>query len=455
MISIAEVAEAVENVLTVTASTLARPSGFVQRASKLSGSLFAKTLVLGWLENSNASLSELCQVTAELGVSLSPQGLEARFDKGAVAFFEQLLGAAVTKLLAADRVAIPILWRFSAVILEDSTVIGLPDALVEYWQGTGERTGHNQAALKLQVRLDFLTGCLFGPLLQDGRAQDKTSPLKDRALPEGSLHLADLGFFVLEQLKAESAATVYWLRRLPVSVVVFDVSTDQVSTDQDGVRWELWRLLEAKRAQGADRLDLLVRLGLEAQLDARLLAVRVPKEVADERRRKLHVEARHKGQTVSQARLKLCDWTVLVTNCPVELLSLDEALVLARVRWQIELLFKLWKSEGLRDWSSSAKPLRILCEVYAKLLGLLLQHWLLLLSCWQRPEKSLTKAAATVRFNVALLIVALKGLFDLQTALEQIRSTIALGCRMTPRRKKPNAYQLLLNLPVPAEVPLA
>jgi Transposase DDE domain len=451
MVSIPDITQAMDEVLTEIANSLARPSGFVQRASKLSGSLFAKTLVLGWLAKPAASLSELCQVTAELGVSLSPQGLEARFDKGAVAFLEQLLGRAVTKLLAADRVAIPILSRFSAVVLEDSTVIALPDALVDYWQGTGERTGHNQSALKLQVRLDFLTGRLTGPLLQDGRAQDRTSPLKDSSLAAGSLHLADLGFFVLDRLIEESATEVYWLRRLPVSVAVFD---------EDGVRWELWQLLEAKKAQGADRLDLKVRLGVEAKLAARLLAVRVPQEVAEERRRKLHAEARQKGQTVSQARLKLCDWTVLVTNCPVELLSLEEALVLARVRWQVELLFKLWKSEGLLDQSRSAKPLRNLCEVYAKLLGLLLQHWLLLLSCWQRPEKSLTKAAATVRFNVALLIVGLKGLFDLECALEQIRSTIALGCRMNSRRKKPNTYQLLLNLSParsidPSEVSLA
>jgi hypothetical protein len=442
MVSIAEVAQTMESVLNDSARALARPSGLVQRASKLSGSLFAKTLTLGWLWKPDASLSELCQVAAGLGLAISPQGLEARFGKRAVAFLEQLLTAAVGKLLAADALAIPILARFSAVIIEDSTVIGLPDALVEYWQGTGERTGHNQAALKLQVRLDYLTGRLSGPLLQDGRAHDKTSPLKNSALPEGCLHLADLGFFVLEQLKTESAAKVYWLRRLLVSTAVFD---------EDGARFELWRLLEAKReALGADRLALKVRLGVEAQLEARLLAVRVPKAVAEERRRKLHAEARHKGQTVSQARLKLCDWTVLVTNCPSEMLSVEEALVLARVRWQIELLFKLWKSGGGLDQSRSKQPLRILAELYAKLLGLLLQHWLILLSCWQRPDKSLVKAASTIRFNVALLLAGLKGVkgvLDVQMALEQIRSTIALGCRMNPRRKKPNTYQRLLNLP--------
>ena len=442
MVSIVELAQTMDSVVTESASAFARSSGFVQRASKLTGPLFAKTLVLGWLGNPDASLSQLCQVAGSLGLSISPQGLDERFDCSAVTFLRQLLATAVGKLITADPVAIPILRRFGAVIIEDSTVIGLPDPLCEYWQGTGERTGHNQSALKLQIRQDLLTGGLSGPLLQSGRAHDKTSPLRDTALPEGALHLADLGFFSLDRLGEEDARGVYWLRRPLVSSVIFD---------SDGRRWDLPQLLETKgTALGLGSVDLEVSLGVEKRLRCRLLAVRVPQEVADERRRKLHAEARHKGQTVSQARLRLADWTVLVTNCPPELLSIEAALVLARVRWQIELLFKLWKNEGLLDQSRSKQPLRILAEVYAKLLGLLIQHWLLLLSCWQRPDRSLTKAAATIRRNVALLIAGLRGLLDLPTAIEQIRSTIALGCRMNRRRKAPNTYQLLLNLP---EVP--
>jgi hypothetical protein len=64
-------------------------------------------------------------------------------------------------------------------------------------------------------------------------------------------------------------------------------------------------------------------------------------------------------------------WTLLVTNMPGDCLTLREALVLVRVRWQIELLFKLWKSHGRVDESQSTKPWRILCEVYAKLLTML------------------------------------------------------------------------------------
>ncbi len=48
--------------------------------------------------------------------------------------------------------------------------------------------------------------------------------------------------------------------------------------------------------------------------------------------------------------------------------------MLVRCRWQIELLWKLWKAHGKLDTWRSYKPKRILTEIYAKLLGLLITH---------------------------------------------------------------------------------
>jgi len=49
-------------------------------------------------------------------------------------------------------------------------------------------------------------------------------------------------------------------------------------------------------------------------------------------------------------------------------------MVLLKIRWQIELLFKLWKSHGRVDEWRTKKPARIVCEIYAKLIGLVVQH---------------------------------------------------------------------------------
>lgn len=433
MASIAQVSGAMEAVLTKAAASTARSSGFVRRESKLGGLAFAKTAVLGWLSKPDLSLSELSQVAASLGVGISPQGLDERLGPEAARFLKGLLEVAITELVSAEPVAIEVLRRFSAVAVDDSTEVALPDALVDEWVGTGERTGHNQSALKLQLRLDLLSGALTGPVLQDARAQDRGSALQSTPLPPRALRLADLGYFSLEVMSREDTAGVYWLSRLQVQTAVFDSS---------GKRRDLSELLPTDYA-GA--VDVPVSLGFRKQLPARLLAVRVPSDVAETRRRKLGAEARRKGQSVSQERLRLADWTILVTNVPVESLSVDEALVLARARWQIELLFKLWKSHGQIDQSRSHKPYRVLCELYAKLLAMLLQHWLLLVDCWSHPDRSLVKAAAAIRAHTALLIAAYRGCLPIYSAIQIVQDTISTGCRMNPRRRHPNTYQLLLN----------
>ena len=78
--------------------------------------------------------------------------------------------------------------------------------------------------------------------------------------------------------------------------------------------------------------------------------------------------------------MRLADWTILITDVPAKRLRFEEALVLLRERWQMELLYKLWKSDGQIDEWRTSNPWRVLCELYAKLIGVLLQHWLIVLS---------------------------------------------------------------------------
>jgi hypothetical protein len=119
-----------------------------------------------------------------------------------------------------------------------------------------------------------------------------------------------------------------------------------------------------------------------------------------------------------------------------------------RLRWQIELLFKLWKQHGHIDKWRSEKPWRILCELYAKLIGMIIQHWLLLTSAWENLARSLVKAVKTIRrhaMQVACAVASLK-LHQLIEVCQIIASCLATRCRMNKRKKEPNTYQLLLAL---------
>jgi hypothetical protein len=435
MTTVPQLSQTLQTLFTTTADALARRTGFVQRRSKLSGALFAQALVFGWLANAQASLENLAQAAAAVGVAISAQGLDQRCTEGAAVFLEELLGAAVRAVVAAEEVTIPLVQRFSAVVLLDCSTIVLPDALGPWWPGCGGSGGqHNtRAALKIGVRYDLCRGQLLGPLLCDGRTHESSTALQRTPLPPRALRLADLGFFDLDIFAQISAGAGYWLSRLLQTTAVHDAAAQ---------RWDLLALLAA---QGTAQVDLPILLGAERHLPARLLALRVPQEVADQRRRRLRAQARDRGRTPSATSLAWCAWTVFVTNVPADLLSLREALVLARARWQIELLFKLWKSHGQIDASRSRKPWRVLSEVFAKLLAMVVQHWLVLTGCWGYPDRSLVKAAQTVRPHALHLASALDSLPLLEQAIGVIHRCLAAGCRLNRRKTKPNTYQLLID----------
>jgi Transposase DDE domain len=107
-----------------------------------------------------------------------------------------------------------------------------------------------------------------------------------------------------------------------------------------------------------------------------------PRSLTDEARQKrqsrLKEQARRDQRPLSQAQLDLAEWTIYLTNIPD--LTFAMAFILARTRWQIELLFKLWKSHAKIATSRSADPIRQQVEGYARLLGVLIAHWMLLVS---------------------------------------------------------------------------
>ena len=431
MNKIPQISKAIQTVLTTAADAAAQKTGFTQRQSKLTGSAFVQTLVLGWLSDPAASLDNLTSMAAQLGVSISAQGLDQRFNAYSAACLHQVQEAAVSQVIGGEAVAIPLLKRFSAVYLQDSTTISLPPAFAHLWPGGGQ-----EAALKLQVRIDYLHGTLFGPFLQSAKRHDRASVVQHMPIIPGAIRLADLGYFSLDCLKHIDNDEGFYLSRIQVQTHLFD---------REGRPLDLPKWL---KNQHTDEIDMPILLGQTQRIKTRLIAWRLPEAVAQERRRKLYADAKRRGQKPSQARLSLCDWNIMVTNASEHLLSLKEAGTLAKLRWQIELLFKLWKSHGQVDKSKSQKPWRILTEVYAKIIGLIIQHWLLLTRLWIYPDKSLVKAAQIVRKQAVLIAAALSEMNNITMGevLKIIQACLQKGCRMNTKKKILNTYQLLMAL---------
>jgi hypothetical protein len=368
-------------------------------------------------------LEELCQSARVCGIEISPQGLQERLNSPqANRFLHQLLLKGVGYLVQNQCGRNDLLASFAGVYIQDSSQIELPAYLHTIWQGLQRE----QALLKVQAVLDYQHG-LFDLTLAAGRDHD--CPLQTIDLPPGSLRLADLGYFkvkVFEQLNQQGN---WWVSRLPARAGIW----------QDG---HVIHPAEWLKQQDGSCIDRLVEITAQ-RLPGRLLAVRVPPEIARERRKRVRKAASKRTKSrLKPETLALCDWTIACTNLPAETFSLEDVLCLLRLRWQIELLFKLWKTDLSIDEWRSQQPHQILSEVYAKLLLALVQHWLLILGCWPQENRSLVKATMTLRKHACHILAALPHFSQLLDTLSLILPMLA-RCIVQKRKARPAAFQLL------------
>lgn len=429
MTTITELAKEMQKLLTTTADELGRKTGFVKRERKVSGGSFAQAMVFGFMSNAKSTREELRQAAASSGLQISTQGLDQRFTKKAANFLERLLAEAVETVIYGVPQTQSILSRFNGVYVGDSTVVGLPPELRAVFRGT-----NCDAAAKVAVQWELETGQL-GLWLSDGSVHDQRTDLMSRALPAGAVRLNDLGFFNLKAFAQDEAQGVFYFSRYKVGTLVYS---------REGQPLDLSQWLH--RHSQACELDIC--LGA-MQLPCRLIALPVAAQQLAKRRQRLRETARRKQQPLSSRSLELASWTLYVTNIPASHLAPDESAVLGCTRWQIECLFDLWKNEGQLDETRSHDPLRVLCEFYAKLLTLLVQHWGMIVGCWQQLNRSLHRAAQLLRKRAFLL---LENFFDLQRFIASLHRTaqlLAQTCGLSKRRAQPLTFQRWLLLSIP------
>jgi hypothetical protein len=427
---VARVAEAMQRLFGSYADEVARTCKVIQRRRKFAPASLAQTFVLGFLAKPNANDEELAQTAALCGVEVSPQAVEQRYTPRLVAFLQGLFGKAMQEIVRSQRSLAPLLERFIQVVLLDSTTIVLPAELAAEFPGCGGGRGGGEAAVKFQTHFDLRRGALTAIDTEPGRVCDAQSAAQSRHLPPGSLRISDLGYFDTEVFGRLASQGVFWLSRLLFGTAVFTPQGQRLS------------VLDWLAGQPGRLIDEPIRLGAHHRVECRLVAWRIPEEVANRRRQKLIAATRAKnGCMPSAERLAFCDWTILVTNVPNDRLSPREMAVLSRARWQVELLFKRWKSLGLVAQLSGSVT-RQLVQLWSRLLAVVLQQWLLIGSVWGELHGSLVKASRALQRHAVLLMAALDSRDALIAVIERLGGLIRKTARQN-KRKSPSTFELL------------
>ena len=343
MKTITQLPAAIQHLLTTTADELAKKTGFIQRQRKLTGAQFAQATVFGWLQHPAATRQQLHQ-------SL----LTHRTDADRPGFRIPLLTPSCELPARTGQGGHPAgLLRRDAGSPAEPLSRSLPDRLHAHRSDDAPAEGGG-TPWELQ-------GGSLQLSLEDLQTHDNACQVAQAPLPAGALHWATWAFSTCTALQAGT----------PAGVALGHAATKpgRRSTTRRASAWP-----GNAAAQSAVPLVLPVWVGQQQRVPMVLLAQRVEECQYQQRMQRLAHRARRKQRPLSPRQRRLARWTLYLTSLPD--LSFAQVHTLYRARWQVERLFKRWKSLALLTTSTTYDPHRRACEVYAKLLAVLVAHWL-------------------------------------------------------------------------------
>lgn len=400
----------------------------VQRERKMSVVTLVQSLVLECLTNAQASLADFVQTAQQLGTSVTSSSFDERLTPRLVGLLVLVFQACLQRKVALERKAIRRLTNFKAVYLIDSTQVTVAPSLYQAFQGIG-----NTAKMKVHLVVDFLTGGLQAVDCVAGRSPDQKNRVLASLLGKGMMYLFDLGYFQQELLQAITTAEAFFVTRCQSQVGLYDPHTQarvRLSTVLSGLD------------QRVMTYTATYQLGNRVRTPVRIVARRLDQQQADKRRQRARKKARKAGQRCSEAYLTQLGWDVLVTNLDATW-TVEDVFILYRIRWQIEIIFKVWKSQlgvaALGNWRAE----RVMCQFYAHLIGIFLCHASVALV----PEvTSFPRAVQVIQHHVSRLIAVIRRHWSgIQRWARELWLALTRFAQQDKRKQTPTTLQVLIN----------
>jgi hypothetical protein len=349
---------------------LARETGFIQRSTgRIGGEDFVRLMTAEILGEESVSCEGLCDILRQINpeADMTPQALNGRLNKKESAgYLKEVSGIAMKENLRTVRpdISPSLLSPFGRVFVQDSTVVTLHEKLAGEFRGSGGSA--SASSLKIDMIYELKQNIIQKIEISGGNVPDQQrAETVTEILRKNDLIIRDLGYFTLNSLKKIGKENAFFLSRLLKGANVY------LSADKDAEPVNLPKYLD-KKFKSPAVCDINVYLGKEEKLPCRLIACRLPDGTAAERRRRAREKAGKKGGQPSKEYLNRLKFGFFVTNAPEEILKAESAPTLYRVRWQIELTFKHWKSLLSINILKGTRRERIECFLYGRLTAIVI-----------------------------------------------------------------------------------
>jgi len=349
---------------------LARETKFVQRtSSKITGEMFLKLQLFGSLDTAPSLREQLSFLKEHYDVDLSKQSLDERYNTYAVVFmkacFNNMLSKSLNLPLSCHN---DLQSKFEGIYIEDSTAFQLPKELAHFYAGGG---GNTPASIKINYAYELLSGQSKHLQIADGKCNDARFLDKpDAPIQANYLYLRDLGYHKLDEFSKIIAADGHFISRYKSGTNIYTKVINKENNTETYLLVDLKQLLKSV----SEQKNMSIFLG-EQKIPVQLFIEKVPKQVAQEKRRKLKAKvAKNKNWTPSEERKLLCDFNLFIANRNIEL-TLEQIATIYALRWQIELIFKVWKSIfNINQQLNHTNIFRFECYLYATLIKILLSQ---------------------------------------------------------------------------------
>lgn len=315
---------------------LAFETGFCRRAPrKISPTNFLLSFFMCFSQ-SHYSIRQWAFCLSQLtGKVVSFQSIDKKIQFGKKDFIVELVNrlflSNIEKIAAKG---IGILAKFDRVLIQDSTLVQLPQSHYGYSSGVSNSTSV-KAISRIQTVFDLLTNSII-KLEKCSYSQSDMAYSKHilDIIREGDLIIRDLGYFVTSVFAQINNKGAYFLSKLHMSVLLFNCNTHK--------EIDLVKLIKANEKKGIYNFDLEVLLSNKNKIPVRLVGYRVTQEQA-RKKRKLQILSRHKNCKITYKSKFLTRYNLFICNISSDHLDIEELYQLYSLRWTIEMMFKDWK----------------------------------------------------------------------------------------------------------------
>lgn len=425
---------------------LARETNFVQRSSRISGVIFLELLVFN---NENLKSLSLNDMTITLkqkhGVDVSKQSLQERFNSHALLFLKKFLENIIKDRIVIDSKLVE-MNDYNRILIKDSVCFQIDDSFSTYYPGSGG--SGSKASIRIQLEYDLLTGTINDLSINAFNDQDaKNSEETIELVEEGDLVIRDLAYMGLSVLKRIGEKQAFFICRLNPTTKVYE------KYGRDFVELQFAKLLKYMKKNNISLIEKNIYLGLSKKVNCRLVIGTLPQNVVDERIRKARENNKKKGRGEPSEEYKSrCHFNLFVTNTDPEQVPAKNVILFYKLRWQIELIFKIWKSLCGIEKVKKVSKYRLECYIYAKLIFIAL-GWKIV---WQTAKMLYSEKKKALSYYKAFKTLLRNKLDEFYSVLRSGKNEVMgflfdfyqISSRhhlLESRLNKPNSLEILLG----------